>query len=509
MASFSKPRLTKPGGTIVHFVSPAEILATSTVHSKPVTIVGFSLDTLLAEDRDLAAKMLHAAAHLTNDVSLNWICGAGIIDSFDVSQLRDALRKSGSSPYLGYVTIVSGSPQTVRSVVQVLEPHPTKALGQSVNAKATYVLVGGLGGLGKSIAHLLVNNGAKHIAFLSRSGDSSAESSLFLQHLHGQGVNAKAFSVDICDNLALQILFEADIVEKMPPLAGVFHCAAVIKDSVFDNMTYQSWNTGFNPKAQGAWNLVKAVEATNADPFYIFLASSAGVIGTRGQANYAAGNAFLDALARNLQMQGKHAVSLDLGPILGAGMLAEDETIMDILRSSGFYGIRHNDFLTVVKHAITSETIKGRPMPGQVVLGVGTGGLMLQNQPADPYWSRTAIYSYLNTVDMPEPDSVAPALLTCLDTKSQLARCQDSQIATDIVCAGLSSMLAKSMNMAVEEIDNSRPPSAYGVDSLVAIGVRNWVAGDCGVDISVFEILSDMTVYELSSVIVRGIENLG
>ena len=192
-----------------------------------------------------------------------------------------------------------------------------------------------------------------------------------------------------------------------------------------------------------------------------------------------------------------------MGPILGAGMLAEDEVILDILRASGFYGIRHDDFLTIVKHSITGETSRGIPLPSQVVLGVGTGGLMLQNQPADPYWSRTAMYSYLNIVDMPEPDLSAPTRSICLGIKAKLMSCIDEESATGIVCSGLSSMLAKSMNMTAEEIDPCRPPSAYGVDSLVAVGVRNWVSGNCGVDVSVFEIMSELTVFELSMLVVR------
>ncbi|KAF1739623.1 Lovastatin diketide synthase mokB [Beauveria bassiana] len=196
-------------------------------------------------------------------------------------------------------------------------------------------------------------------------------------------------------------------------------------------------------------------------------------------------------------------MSLDLGPILGAGMLAEDEVILDALRASGFYGIRHDDFLTIIKHAIIGEQIRGKPLPPQIVLGVGTGGLMLQNQPAEPYWSRTAMYSFLKIVDMPEPDLSAPTMPVSLSIKARMMGCTDVETATNIVCSGLAGMLAKSMNMATEEIDPSRPPSAYGVDSLVAVGVRNWVFGNCGVDISVFKILSELTVFELSKLIVQ------
>ncbi|KAJ3499268.1 hypothetical protein NLG97_g480 [Lecanicillium saksenae] len=488
-------------GIITHFLSSTETGHPASIPGLPVTMVGFDVASLLTEDPVHATKMLHSVVDLIKDVSLDWMSGPHFERQFDISQLGDALAAGNESPHFGLVSITAQLSSEQSSSVRIREQNIPTPLKGSLSEDSTYILVGGLGGLGRSIAELLVANGAKHLAFLNRSGASPLAASDFLERLRELGVNAKAFAVDICDKSGLHCLFSATISTTMPPIAGVFHCAAVIKDAVFDNMTYENWNAGFRPKADGAYNLVEAVDAIGCDPFFIFLASSAGVIGTRGQANYAAGNSFLDALAKSLRMRGKRATSLDLGPILGAGMLAEDEVILDILRASGFYGIRHDDFLTIVKHAITGETTRGKKLPPQVILGVGTGGLMLQNQPADPYWSTTAIYSYLNIVDMPEPDLSAPSMSVGLGIKAELLACTEIDAAANIVCSGLSRMLAKSMNMAMEEIDPSRPPSAYGVDSLVAVGVRNWISGNCGVDISVFEIMSELTVFELSKVI--------
>jgi hypothetical protein len=177
---------------------------------------------------------------------------------------------------------------------------------------------------------------------------------------------------------------------------------------------------------------------------------------------------------------------------------------MDMLRASGFYGIRHEDFLTVIKYAITMNIAPGVPMPPQVVLGVGTGGLMRQNQPADPYWARTALYSYLNLVDMPPPDlSALGRNTTNVDIKTKLACCIDPADATEIVCTGLMHMLAKATNILFEEMDPHKPPSAYGVDSLVAVGVRNWVLNNFSVEISVFEVLSGKAVADLATLIVE------
>lgn len=378
-----------------------------------------------------------------------------------------------------------------------------KPLHQALSGTDTYILAGGLGGLGRSICELLIRNGARHIAFLSRTGTSSEASQRLFKDLCNEGIDARVYMVDICDAEALTKVMKEEICQEMPPIKGVFQCAATIKDSIFSNMTYSDWTEAIRPKTIGSDNLVRAISAISEDPFFIFLASSAGVIGNRGQANYAAGNCFEDALALNLRLEGKHAVSIDLGPVLGAGMLADDEEILDILRASGFYGIRHEDFLTMITHAITAEIFPETPMPGRVIMGIGSGGLIRQNQPADPYWSRTALYSYLNLVDTSNPDLRVVDDSNDFDLKSLLSCCSSTDVAAEIVTTGLSLMLAKAMNMLPEEIDTGKPPNVYGVDSLVAVGVRNWVVTNCGVEVSVFDVLSDKSVAELAGEIAR------
>jgi KR domain len=267
-------------------------------------------------------------------------------------------------------------------------------------------------------------------------------------------------------------------------------------------MSYDNWVAAFRPKTQGTWNLFKIMtEHIQQAPQWILLSSSAGVIGNRGQANYAAANVFQDAFARAISQAGVDAVSIDLGPILGAGMLHDDQDVLNILKASGFYGIRHQDFLTVVKHVLAGKLPGDRVTRSQVVMGVGTGGLIRQNQPADPYWSRKAIYTIMNEVDMPPAGTETGADVAERDVRQLLLACEDLDSATEVICSGLLQMLAKSMNMLPDELDRCKSPSAYGVDSLVAIGVRGWVYNMLSVTISVFEVLGDSTIAELSEVI--------
>lgn len=466
-----------------------------------VTVVNLDLRQLLREEEGYVADTLERATRHMAARPSAFPAHPPMEHGYGVDKLEDALRHVQGTPYAGYSSVSADGGR-----VPVVNKNLTKPLSQALDRKGTYLLAGGLGGLGQSITELLVSNGARHVAYVSRTGASSDRARLLMEGLRARGIDARAYSADICDETALTELVRGRVTAEMPPVRGVFQCAAVIKDAVFDNMTYADWVAATRPKTVGSLSLVRSMEAAGQDPFFVFLASSAGVIGNRGQANYAAGNCFEDALARCLRLQGRRAVSIDLGPVLGAGMLAEDEEILGMLRASGFYGIRHGDFLKVVEHAITMETTPGTAVPAQVVLGVGTGGIIRQNQPADPYWSRTALYGYLNLVDMPPPDlAAAPGRGGPVDVKAMLACCADPAAASEIVKAGLVGMLAKAMTMLPEELDANKPPNAYGVDSLVAVGVRNFVISSFGVAVSVFDVLSDATIEELSiTIAVKG-----
>ncbi|KAG5927025.1 Type I Iterative PKS, partial [Claviceps africana] len=387
-ATASNMKCVRRGGVIVQLTSET---AHSAGHgminlgSGSVTVVNFDIRQLVRDDEAFAAELFEAAfRYLAGGERVGDTVSppSSTTTRFGIDALGDALRHVQEMPFQGLCTVSAEPDDDV--MVPVAYKETGKRLEDAIDPEGTYLLAGGLGGLGKSVAELLVAHGAKHLAFVSRSGASSASSRTFMASLEERGVDARAYCADICDEEALGRLVTESMAAEMPPVRGVFQCAAVIRDAMFDNMTYQSWTAALDPKTTGSWNLVKALADEKA--FFVFLASSAGIIGNRGQANYAAGNSFQDALAHHCRLQGKHAVSIDLGPVLEAGMLTGDDDVLDKLRASGFYGIRHDDFLAVVTHAVTMDADAA-----QMVLGVGTGGLLQQNKPADPYWSRTAL----------------------------------------------------------------------------------------------------------------------
>ncbi|KUI57610.1 Lovastatin diketide synthase LovF [Cytospora mali] len=386
----------------------------------------------------------------------------------------------------------------------------------ALDPNGTYVLVGGLGGLGKAVAGLMAGRGARNLLFLSRSGAKTPEDLAFLQSLAERGVNALALAVDICDENGLrQSLAHAN----MPTIKGAVQCAAVIADAVWETMSYEDWMAATRPKMLGSMNLHNVLPG-NMD-FFVFLSSASGVIGNRGQGNYAAGNCFQDALARHRTSLGmKNSVSIDLGPVMGAGMLENDEKTLAILKASGFFMVMLDNFLFLVERAMVGGGGDFLHLPAQIVTGVGTGGLILQNQVSDPYWTETKMFEVLNQLDLPSlPTDNSPSATPSQQPMSTAISSQGSgkallmalksadspDEAAETVLAGCIEYLSTSLGMAPEDMDADKSLTAYGVDSLVTSSFRSWIFKNVGVKVNDMEVIGAASIMELA----RGIAEKG
>ncbi|KAH8885672.1 ketoacyl-synt-domain-containing protein [Thozetella sp. PMI_491] len=382
----------------------------------------------------------------------------------------------------------------------------------SLDPEATYLLIGGLGGLGLDIAEFLASHGAKHIALFSRSGldtvlNSPEERSgpilETLARLEVMGVETYIHKVDICDQKSLSAGLTA--IQHLPPMKGMIHAAGVLQDLTYRNMTYEAWVAASRVKMVGSSNLHQLLP--HDLDFFILLSSAAGVIGNRGQANYAAGNAFQDALARHRRSlpEPLPAISLDLGPIIGAGMV--DQEMMDHLRSVGFFGIRKKDFHAVLAHAIGGRDVDGaRPLPPQIVLGVGTGGLIKQNKPADPFWARTALFEHLNRLDVAAGDlggqGDTSSRLDLLNLQPLLKASASVDNAVNVLFGPLVAAMANIIpNLDPADVKSDMTPTECNSDSMRGVNIDNWLKRTTGVSVGMG--LNAMTIRGICEEVVR------
>jgi NAD(P)-dependent dehydrogenase (short-subunit alcohol dehydrogenase family)/acyl carrier protein len=186
-------------------------------------------------------------------------------------------------------------------------------------ADATYLITGGHGGLGLAVARWLVEKGARHLVLLSRSGPSPAAEGVAAE-LAAKGATVTTIKADVSNENDLAHAL-VEIRSTMPPLQGVIHAAGVLDDHALLNLTAESFQRVLAPKALGAWNLHSLTQDLPLD-FFVVFSSVASVLGSPGQANYAAANAFLDGLAHDRRSRGLPCLSINWGPWAEVGMAA-------------------------------------------------------------------------------------------------------------------------------------------------------------------------------------------
>ncbi len=200
----------------------------------------------------------------------------------------------------------------------VLTPQPL-AKGE-LRQDRTYLVTGGLGGIGLAVADWLAEHGAGTIVLNGRrEPDSEAEDAI--KTLRRRGVNVEVELADVTDTSAIDEMLNR-IDANMPPLGGVIHSVGVLSDAALTNQTWASFEQVLSPKIVGAWHLHKATLDRDLDLFILF-SSRVGVMGNPGQSNHAAANAFLDQLAGHRRALGLPGQSIAWGAWSEIGEAAE------------------------------------------------------------------------------------------------------------------------------------------------------------------------------------------
>jgi len=189
-----------------------------------------------------------------------------------------------------------------------------------IQGDRTYLLTGGLGGLGLALASWLADQGARHLVLIGRGGVRTSEEQAAVARLQAAGVQVRVAMCDVADGEALASLL-LDISASMPPLRGVVHAAGRSHDAPLVEQDEESFMAILSAKVAGAWNLHMQTRAVPLD-FFVLYSSAASLLGSGGQGAYAAANAVLDALAHGRQAARLPALSINWGAFRDTGMAA-------------------------------------------------------------------------------------------------------------------------------------------------------------------------------------------
>ncbi|TXH18570.1 MAG: SDR family NAD(P)-dependent oxidoreductase [Mycobacterium sp.] len=400
------------------------------------------------------------------------------VRTFPVADTAAAVRCLAQGKQIGKVVIslaVGGSLQAAAMPAVHAADLPV-----DIHADATYLITGGLGGLGRAVATWLVEQGARHLVLMGRSAPStSAQQTLDALRTAGAHVVVARGDVAEADHVASVI---ESIRLSMPPLRGVVHAAGVLDDGAVAHLDQRRLRDVMAPKVDGAWNLHSLTRDVDLD-FFVLFSSAAAVLGSPGQAHYAAANSFLDALAWHRRAEGRSALSIDWGPWAEVGLVNRPEQV------------RH-----LTRHGIEPMSVPdGVAALAQLLQGDATQAAVL-----DVDWARWRS-------GLPEGASTLLADLVAAHNDSTSVDERESEAALgdevrraapeqrrQLLESYLRDQAASKLGLAPERLAVDSPLNNLGADSLIAMELRTQIERDLGVAVPVVELLDGPTIATLA-----------
>lgn len=345
---------------------------------------------------------------------------------------------------------------------------------------ATYLLVGCLGGLGRSLTSWMMKHGARRFTFLSRSGADAQQAAHLVKDIEAAGAIVQVVRGDATVRKDVDRAIAG--VPAQNPVKGVVQAAMVLRDGIFAQMSYANWKTSTNPKVTGTRNLHEALASQDLD-FFLMTSSVSGTLGTPGQANYAAANAYLDSLARHRRSLGSVATSAILPMVLGVGVVAENFEIEESLKSKGMYGIEEDSLLELFEAAITvqgqrdsADHVVGGMDPSKLQKAINDSGA------TDIFWQEDSRFSTMvATMKSGQQGAGAGSAESILSVMKSMPSPAE---AVSAIATHFTEKLSRMLLIDLDEFElEGKSVGDYGLDSMIGASLRNWIFKEYAIDI--------------------------
>ncbi|GAB7352403.1 hypothetical protein MBLNU459_g2831t1 [Dothideomycetes sp. NU459] len=484
----------KPFGCVV-VIGPLSAVAAA---RKPPPNVAFhfvDIEGLVQARPDLTANLVTEAAAVLGHIPL-----AGLeIPVRDVAEIGEVLRLINTGVHAKAVLDI-GPDSTVEVIV------PESKVNSWADDDATYVVAGGLGDIGQRFLSLMAHRGAKHLATISRRSIDVDTQRVLQAKLEAirPGIHLYLLQADISSASSMEAAAATLAHQGAPPVRGVIQSAMVMIDRPLEKTTYDDFVGVTRSKVDGTLTLHRTFSSPDL-AFFLSLSSVASIVGAQAEASYNAGNALQDSLAHQEEQYPKSTrfLTVNFGWIEDAVLTINDETRQGALRRAGFSPIRSDELTRFFDHILTSVTDPGSDLT-QAIIGFDVDSLA--GATAHNGTIHSALFSQVRERRRASPEEsadVGDGAAGSGQTFEQVVASGEAEAVTDFVSRTVTLQLARLISVDADRID-ARQGSilALGLDSLVAVELRNWVMRQYDAPLQSTEILANQTVQALAEKIV-------
>ncbi|MBV9878398.1 MAG: type I polyketide synthase [Verrucomicrobia bacterium] len=375
----------------------------------------------------------------------------------------------------------------------------------SIVPDATYLITGGLGGIGLTLARWLVTRGARHLILAGRSrlpdrqecNGAHADDSrvIAIRELENLGATIRTETVDMCNEASVHNLVSRCLMPDQPPLRGVFHAAGVMQYEPLINQTSEQMRNVLGAKMFGGWLLHRLLISVPLDLFVLFSSSSA-LLSSPMMGSYSAANVFLDSLAHHRRAAGQPALSVNWGTWSDVGMATRFQDKEESKRHGrtgaikGVSSFSSHRALEALEHLLEQDAVQVGVMP-------------IDWRAWQQSYGSLAVAPYLSLLVSAE-GSVVTGRHANDKIREQILAAQPERRG-EMVNDYLAKETARILKLPLASVDPEKPMSNLGFDSLMSIELKNQIDIDLGVNVAMARLIQGPTLRELTDWVIESL----
>ncbi|NES18400.1 MAG: SDR family NAD(P)-dependent oxidoreductase [Symploca sp. SIO3E6] len=424
----------------------------------------------LVRETQRQPELINSMLHQLRDKFSKSLLQPPPLKVFPLEEVISAFRYMQQAKHIGKIVVTQTTQQA----------DATQPL--SFREDATYLITGGMGGLGLLVARWMIDKGAQHLVLLGRRVPDDATSKKITE-LEMAGAQVIVEKADVSDFESMTKVLHK-IEQSNVPLAGVIHSAGTLSDGVLENQSWSSFEQVMAPKVQGAWHLHQLTQNQTLD-FFVLFSSVASLLGAPGQANHSAANGFLDGLAHYRRAIGLPGLSIHWGVVSQVGEAAELGADVR-LQKQGMAVISPNQVLESLELLMSGSDVEVAVLPIEW----------------SAFQERVAQWPFLadwqETIETTSTETDNAQLLEQL-------KASPLEEGEKILMDYLKNKIAPILGMNASKIEIRQPLTNMGIDSLMAVELRNLLLREIKFDLPLERIIDGISIVQIANLVIEEI----